>query len=90
MGVFFCSTINHNHVDLRAQNVDELSKIGSVPPADSYMHTCICIERSTISVIKAMGTSHPGLSLLPYANFFFALNRSHHFLLKKSEFYRAT
>ena len=32
---------------------------------------------------KGKGTIHPSLSLLPSANFFLALNKSHHFLLKK-------
>ena len=36
------------------------------------------------------GTIHPGLRLLPSGNFFLALNRSHHFLLKKSEFNTAS
>ena len=31
------------------------------------------------------GTIHPGLRLLPSGNSFLALNRSHHFLLKKSQ-----
>ena len=32
---------------------------------------------------RSKGTIHPSLSLLPSANFFLALNKSHHFLLKK-------
>ena len=31
------------------------------------------------------GTIQPGLRLVPSGNFFLALNRSHHFLLKKSQ-----
>ena len=36
------------------------------------------------------GTIQPGLRLVPSGNFFLALNRSHNFLLKKSEFNKAT
>ena len=32
------------------------------------------------------GTIHPGLRLVPSGNFFLALNRSHHFVKKESEF----
>ena len=34
---------------------------------------------------QSKGTIHPSLSLLPSANFFLDLNKSHHFLLKKSQ-----
>ena len=35
------------------------------------------------TVLRGKGTIQPGLRLLPSGNFFLALNRSHHFLLKK-------
>ena len=37
----------------------------------------------TIIIVGAKGTIQPGLRLVPLGNFFLALNRSHHFLLKK-------
>ena len=39
-----------------------------------------------ITPYPSKGTIHSGLRLLPFWNFFLALYRSHHFLLKKSEF----
>ena len=36
-------------------------------------------------MVAGKGTIQPDLGLVPSENFFFALNRSHHFLLTKSE-----
>ena len=36
------------------------------------------------------GTIQPGRRLVPSVNLFFTLNRAHHFLLKKSEFNKAS
>ena len=40
---------------------------------------------TTLTKNATKGTIHPSLRLLPSGNFFLALNRSHHFLLKKSQ-----
>ena len=42
------------------------------------------------SILSIKWTIHPGLRLVPSGNLFLALNRSHHFLLKKSEFNKAS
>ena len=43
------------------------------------------IQGISLRHVLGKGTIHPGLRLLPSGNFFLALNRSHHFLLKKSQ-----
>ena len=50
--------------------------------------TIIDIDLGFCVVCK--GTIHSGLRVVPSGNFFFALNRSHHFLLTKSELNNAT
>ena len=45
------------------------------------------IQINVFHWIQFKGTIQPGLRLLPSGNFFLALNRSHHFFLKKSQNY---
>ena len=53
-------------------------------------HEVIEVWSQMADMLEGKGTIQPGLRLVPSGNFFLALNRSHHFLLKKSEFNKAS
>ena len=54
-----------------------------VPPATTTTTTASAVRRPVPRPKPGKGTTQPSLRLVPSGNFFLALNRSHHFLLKK-------
>ena len=60
----------------RSEDITRHPRFSDIPPSLTvqfvYLFSFVCTQ-----------TIHPGLRLVPSGNFFLALNRSHHFLLKK-------
>ena len=58
---------------------------------ESYVEKLLDEQLFYYLSVRRKGTTQPGLRLVPSGYFFLALNKSHHFLLKKkSEFDKAS